>query len=94
MNTVDAALEDLEALGVLLRHPEPGSNVGQQYELLTLEENPTRSVDITMLVSELRQAAMYIERAGLGLTTEELLTCLELAHRARRFMSDHAQRQY
>lgn len=94
LNTVDSALEDLEAFGVLLRHPEPGSNDGVQYELLTLEEKPSCSVNTALIASDLRQAASYIEEAGPGLTDDELLRCLDLAHRARRFMSDHSRCHY
>ena len=91
LNTVDSALEDLKAFGVLLRHPEPGSNDGVQYELLTLEEKPSRSIDPALIASDLRQAASYIEEAGPRLTDDELLRGLDLAHLARRFMSDHSR---
>jgi DNA-binding HxlR family transcriptional regulator len=94
LHTVDAALEDLEALGVLLRHPEPGSNEGAEYQLLTLEENPTRAIDVTQIAAALKQAAVYVEQEGANLTGVELGRFLELAHRARRLMSEGAGEKY
>lgn len=94
LNTVDSALEDLEAFGVIQRHPEPGSNDGMQYELVTLDECPSRLIDPALIASDLRQAASYVEEAGPGLTDDELLKCLELTHRARQFMSEHARSHY
>jgi hypothetical protein len=88
LNTVDDALAALESYRLLLRHLEPGSNDGHQYELLTLEESPAPVIKTKTVAATLRQLAEAVERDGSTLTREQLGRCSKLAHQARRLLSE------
>lgn len=88
LNTIDDALATLEAYSLLARYAEPGSNDGDQYELLTLDENPAPVIDIKVTVNTLRQLADSLEQEGARLTYEQLGQFSILALKARRILSD------
>ncbi len=88
LNTVDDALEHLESLGLVLRHPAPGSNEGYVYELLTLDESPVPSLNKWSIAARLRQAADTLERDETALTSEQIVKWARLIFQARRLLPD------
>lgn len=86
LNTVDHALEHLESFGLLQRHFLPGSNEGQIYELLTLDESPVPSLTRWSIAALLRQAADILERDDRGLTPEQITKWSRLIFQARRLL--------
>ena len=88
LNTVDDALEHLESLGLLLRHPLPGSNEGHVYELLTLDESPIPSLNRWAIAARLRQAADILELDETALTPEQVMKWARLIFQARRLLPD------
>lgn len=87
LNTIDSAIESLEAYGLLLRHPEPGSNDGHQYELLTLDEHPIPLVSAKTIVDTLRQLADSLEQRASSIGGEPLNQWALLAYKGRRLLS-------
>ena len=87
LNTIDSAIESLEAYGLLLRHPEPGSNDGHQYELLTLDESPVPLISATTITDTLRKLADTLEQRASSLRGEQLNQWALLAYKARRLLS-------
>jgi hypothetical protein len=86
LNTVDGAIETLEAYGLLSRYPEVGSNDGYQYELLTLDENPTPVISIRTIAAALRQVADNLERNDPVIRSEQLNQWAILAYKARKLL--------
>jgi hypothetical protein len=87
MNTIDSAIESLEAYGLLLRHPEPGSNDGHQYELLTLDESPVPLINATTITDTFRKLTDSLEQRASSLGGEQLNQWALLAYKARRLLS-------
>ena len=87
-NTIDDAVAALESFCLLIRHLEPGSNEGHQYELLSLEENPAPAITAASVVATLRQLADSVERNGSTLTRGQINQWSKLAHKARRLLTE------
>lgn len=87
LNTIDTAIESLEAFGLLLRHPEPGSNEGYQYELLTLDESPVPLISATTITDAFRKLTDSLEQRASSLGGEQLNQWALLAYKARRLLS-------
>jgi hypothetical protein len=87
LNTIDEAVAALEAYGFILRFPEPGSNDGHQYELLTLDERPIPVVNVETITKTLRQLADNLEGSALSLSSDQLNQWAILASKARRLIS-------
>jgi hypothetical protein len=85
--TIDDAVAALESLGLLVRHPVPGSNDGHYYELLTLDEYPTPAVSTQTVVTTLRQLADSLECTNALLTPAQINQWSILAYKARRLLS-------
>jgi DNA-binding HxlR family transcriptional regulator len=73
LNTIDEAVAALEAYGFILRFPEPGSNDGHQYELLTLDERPIPVVNVETITKTLRQLADNLEGSASLLKSDALI---------------------
>lgn len=87
LNTIDSAIESLEAYGLLLRHPAPGSNDGHQYQLLTLDESPAPFISATTIIDTLRKLADSLEQRAASLGGEQLNQLALLVYKARRLLS-------
>lgn len=87
-NTIDDAVAALESFCLLIRHLEPGSNEGHQYELLSLEESPASAITATSVAATLRQLADSVERNGSALTRSQIDQWSKLAHKARKLLSE------
>lgn len=87
MNTIDTAIESLEAYGLLLRHPEPGSNDGHQYELLTLDESPAPLISAMTITDSLRRLADSLEQRASSIGSEQLNQWAILTYKGRRLLS-------
>jgi hypothetical protein len=86
LNTIDNALGELEAYGVLCRHSMPGSNSGQIYELLTLDENPIPLINRWHIAATLRQIADRLENNNIVLAPQQLGKWSKLTYQARRLI--------
>jgi hypothetical protein len=86
LNTVDEALERLEAFGLLMRDSLPGSNEGYIYELLTLDENPIPNINRWGIAALLRQVADTLERDTMAMTPEQISKWSGLVYKARQLL--------
>ncbi len=88
LNTVDSALEDLESYNFLSRYMQPGSNEGQIYELLTLDEAPVPSINRWQIVAMFRQVADNLENDSKAMTIQQIVKWSKLTYQARRLLGD------
>lgn len=86
LNTVDSALEDLEAYNFLSRYPSPGDNEGQVYELFTLEDNPIPNLNRWHIVETFRTVAESLAADDRAMTLQQIVKWSKLTYQARRLM--------
>jgi DNA-binding HxlR family transcriptional regulator len=86
LNTVDSALEDLESYNLLARHPSPGDNEGQVYELLTLEQQPIPNLNRWHIVETFRTVAESLAADDKAMTLQQIVKWSKLTYQARRLM--------
>lgn len=86
LNTVDNALEELEAYNFLSRYPSPGDNEGQVYELLTLEEQPIPNLNRWHIVDTLRRVAENLAADDRAMTLQQIVKWSKVTYQARRLM--------
>jgi hypothetical protein len=87
LNTIDSALEDLEAYGLMSRHSAPGSNDGQIYELLSLDEKPVPVLNRWSIAATLRRAADHLECNSITLDPEQLSKWFKIVHQAQKLVA-------
>jgi DNA-binding MarR family transcriptional regulator len=86
LNTVDNALEELEAYNFLSRYPSPGDNEGQVYELLTLEERPIPNLNRWHIVETFRRVAESLAADDKAMTPQQIVKWSKVTYQARRLM--------
>jgi hypothetical protein len=87
LNTIDHALEDLDAYGLVSRYAAPGSNDGQIYELLSLDEKPILSLNRSNIAATLRRAADHLDCNSVILDNEQLGKWFKLVHQAQKLIT-------